>query len=385
MALSSSRKAPLLAAVVTALLLGLAACSSSGPSSSGSSSPSASSSSSTSSQVAAAQTAATAVERGPTVINMTTPLKSKPAPGKTFVFFNCGFTVCTILGNAIEAAVQSAGWKFRQITFNSADPATLVQAMQQALRYHPSYVSLTGLPAASGWGTEIPAYQKAGVKIVAAFLGPTTTTSTVIANVAGPAFDQELGADLAQFFIADSGGKGQALIETVTDEPSVLLTGEAFANTVKAGCSGCSTTTLGNTQSQVVANSVTSTVVADLRSHPSINYLFIPAAGVVPGVPSALASVGLADKVKYLAAEAAASDLDVLKSGKAAAMIGNPLRYTGYLIVDAALRSSEGMTVDPSPTPPVQLVTPNSTFAAADTFDVPANFVGEFATLWHTS
>lgn len=391
-----SRVAALVATAAFATLL--ASCSSSGSSpaassssssSSASTSASASSSASTSSSssasaspVTAASAAAAAAEQPATGLAETTPLKSKPTAGKTVVWMNCNVDACPPIGLGVKEGAEAVGWKYKQINYSSADPATLVAGMKQALQYHPAYVMVTGVPPEAGWSSVIPAYKAAGVKIIAGTLGAEKLDSTLIANVGSVTLATDAGKVLANWFIADSQGKGQAVLESVNDFPTIALVADSFASSVKANCPGCKVTRLNNTIAQAESGGVVPAIVSTLRSHPSASYIVTPAANLAEGLAAALSGAGLSNKVKWTGYAADPPALTALKSNKAAALIGTPLTYIGWQMMDTALRNTEGMTFVTDPKIPFQLLLPTSSFKVADSEDTPSDYASLFKKLW---
>jgi ribose transport system substrate-binding protein len=370
------------AAAALVLAAVLASCSSS--SSDGTNKPSSSTgnSSSPSSQLASLSAQVKNAENPATSLSVTEPLKSKPAAGKSIIWMNCDVNVCAPIGQGVEAAAKAIGWSFRKINYSSANPATLVSGMQRALQYHPSYVIVTGVPPEAGWNTLIPKYQAANVKIISGFLGQETYGHTFIANIGGATLASDAGTTLAKWFIADSGGKGRALLQSVNDFPTIKLTADSFASTVAKLCPACQVIRLNNTAAQAVSGAVPSAIVSDLRSHPQLGYVITPAANLTDGLSAALSGAGLENKVKWAGYAPDPAVLAALKANKAAAMIGTPYSYVGWEAVDTALRDSEGMPFQPDPIIPFQLLLPTTTFTIAQSEDVPANYAAQFKKLW---
>lgn len=335
-------------------------------------------------EVADAKAASEAAKQPPTDITVTTPLEAKPEPGKTFVWLTCDVSSCSIMGEAMKTAVESAGWKYREIAYKSADPATLAAAMRQALRYDPSYVAVSGVPPEAGWGGVVPEYEKAGVKIVASYLGQTEIGDTVIANVAGPKLSEDAAATIANWFIADSGGEGKALLQRVDDFPSLKIFADSFAKTVSDNCAACEVVNLNNTIAEAGGGGVVPAVVSLLRRQPELTYAISSHAGFVAGLPAALDSAGIGDRVKIAAENADAQSLSSVRKGDVAAVTGNPLHYAAWMIVDVALRDAQGLEYPDEGFPmPVQLLTQDVEFEISNSLDVPADYEDRFKALWH--
>ena len=107
-----------------------------------------------------------------------------------------------------------------------------------------------------------------------------------------------MGKITADYFINDSGGKGNAVIEHVPAYPILDGFTTGFGNEVKAQCPGCKTSTTNVTIPDLVAGKVPSTLVSALRSNPSAKYLVFDDGPFADGVTSALSGAGLNGKVE---------------------------------------------------------------------------------------
>lgn len=379
-----NRAGAVVAAAVALALLG-AACSSSSstPPASSSSSSSGSTSAGTSAQVSAAQQYVAKAQQAPTTIGVTTPLKTAPPKGKTFVWMQCDVSQCPVITPSIAAATAAIGWNLKVISYQSANPATLVAGMKQALQYKPVAVALSGLPEAV-WATEIPAYKAAGVPIIVAYVGPQQISFPVIANIGGPPDISQNGRFIANWFIANSNGKGRALLYNVNDFPILKTFSDTVQSTVSSGCSGCTIVNLNGTIPQISSGQSVPAIVAALQKDPSIKYVITCDGPFIDGLPSALAAAGLAGKIKVAGQSGDVENLTDVKAGTEAAFTGLALHYSGWLMVDAALRHLEGIAFDPNGDGglPKQLLTTSVSFTASTSYDEPSNYPEQFKKLW---
>jgi ribose transport system substrate-binding protein len=378
----------LIAAISAALVL--AGCSSSSSSSAASgSSPAASSasggaSSSGSSQVAAATTITQKWINASPTLSTTTPLKSPAPTGKTFVWLNCEVAACTQIGQGLKEATALLGWNLKVIQYDQANISALAPAMQQALTYHPVGVGLSGLPQAV-WQSEEAAYQKAGVPIIAGFVGPVNLNSTVIGNVGDGPNLVDYGTMMANWFISDSGGTGKALNIHVDSLEILKGISDAFDSTVKSGCSGCSVMDLDSTLQDVENGALNSQIVAALQRDPSIKYVASPQGGFISGLTAALASAGLKD-IKIISTGSSAQNIANVNNGTETATIGGAFQVGGFQMLDIDLRHLEGMTVDPYDGGlPKKLIIKSSGVAPANDYPPIAPFISQFKTLWKIS
>lgn len=332
--------------------------------------------------VRAARAFAARWERPPTALGVTTPLEKAPPPGKTFVWLNCELSACTQILAGVRPAVAAAGWKLKVVQYQQANPATVITALKLALNYHPSAVALSGLPEAV-WSSEIPAYRAAGVPIIDGYAGPLALNSTVIGNISGPPDGVETGQILANWFIADSGGRGHALNVRTDELPYLKTFSDAFQATVKKDCKACTVANLDMSVADATGGQVNSAIVAGLQRNPSINYVIATEGPFIDGLPAALASAGLSEKVKIAGENGDVENLTDVKNGTEAAFTGASLHIGGWQYVDLAIRHAEGMKFDPyDGIQPKQLLTRSVSFTPAADYDQPADFQQLFRKLW---
>jgi ribose transport system substrate-binding protein len=318
----------------------------------------------------------------PTKIPLTQPLKSAPAKGKTIVFLQCELAQCKGIGLGVQAAAQTVSWTFKTIPYQSTNPSTLIRAMDQALQYHPAAVAVTSPPYAL-WSQEVAKYKKAGVPLIPSFTGDVPIGDTIIANPASSAYAELNGEILANWFIADSGAKGDVLSVSVNDFPYLAGTSNKFDSTVQSQCPGCKLTKLNVGIPDLGSGRINSIIVSTLRKNPSIKYVVPVDAVFAEALPAALGAAGLAGKVKVAGCCGDTTTEAGLATGQFSAITGVNGVYAGFITVDAALRQAEG-----SPIPanegilPVGLMVKGTSVKPADSFQYPLDFVDQFKTLW---
>lgn len=327
--------------------------------------------------------AATAKNKiAPTSIPQTASLKTKPVSGKTFVFLKCSDVgQCSDEADGYKAAMKIIGWNYKELSYKSSDPATLVSALKQALDFKPTAVSFSGLPRAV-WDSVVPAYRKAGVKIVTMYLGPTKYDDVVIGQVGGSKDVQGNGAIIANWVIADSKGKAHILLEEVNDFPVLKDYVIGFKATIKQNCPDCKITELNNTIAQLGGQIVPS-VVAGLQKDKSINYVSTVDGPFLTGLPAALAAAGLTN-VKISGESGDTKNLSDVKSGKESAFTGLALHHAAFNATDMLLRNLQGLPYDKEGNgdSPKQLLTKDANFDITTSFDKPADYANQFKKLW---
>ena len=369
------------------LALAVAACGSTSSSttsaSSGSSGGSSTAASSGSASTSAAAAALTPYKTAPTTINITTPLKSAPPSGKTIVMLGTNNPSNVIIQQGLAKLAQMAHWNYSLVSYDPANPGTFTQAETTALAKHPQYLVEAGLPLTA---SQLAMAKSAGAKWILDSVYPVSVASPVIGQVDSYAQDALMGKITADYFVSDSGGKGNAVIEHVPAYPILDGFTTGFANEVKAQCPGCKLSTTNITIPDLVAGKVPSDLVSALRSNSSANYLVFDDGPFADGVTSALSAAGLNGKVKIIGEAADQAGIAALKSGSEAAWTGFDPGYQAYEDMDIAFRDAEGTTIPLSQegTQPTQLLT-KDTIGSTTNWSAPTDAQAQFLKLWHLS
>lgn len=376
--MTRSRSRGIATIAITSLALFVGGCSSDSTSSGGDTT--------SASVVDAAKKATESAVAEPADINLTTPLPSAPEPGQTVVFLSCDNPNCPPFAEGMKEATEAIGWELQEIPYELADPSTLVSAFQRALSYDPAAVVLTGMPAAV-WSSVLPDYQDAGVPIIPMVLGPVDIEDPVIANIGGPKAWTGYGTTLADWFIADSEGKGHALVANLTEFPLNVEIGDGISQAV-AECDGCKVTDLTLTLTQLTNGQVPQIIAAQVRRDPSIDYVLATNGQFVDTLPEAFKSVGVTD-VKIATTTASATTISLIADGTIEAGTTLGSRYEGWMAVDAAIRASMGLPQEPTleDGSPSRLVTSADGLDAdaldpSGSYDTPVDYTEQFKTLW---
>ncbi|MBV9607701.1 MAG: substrate-binding domain-containing protein [Solirubrobacterales bacterium] len=377
---------------ILAIALALAACGSSSSSSTTSSSSSSASSGSTGSTatnaapssgsgaVSAAAAALTPYKSLPATINITTPLKSAPPKGKTFIMLGTNNPSNVIVQQEMAKLAKDAGWNFSVVSYDPANPGTFTSAETTALSKHPQYLTEAGLPLTA---SQIALAKNAGAKWILDSVYPISVSGDVIGQSDAYAQDALMGKIIADYFISDSGGKGDAVIEHVPSYPILDGFTTGFGNEVKAHCPGCKTTESDITIPDLVAGKAPSTLVSALRSNSGANYLVFDDGPFADGITSALSAAGLS-KVKVIGEAADQAGVAALKNGTEAAWTGFDPGYEAFENMDMAFRDTEGMTIPVAQEAqqPTQLLT-KDTIGSTTNWSAPTDAESQWLKLWH--
>ena len=188
--------------------------------------------------VATATAALKAYLAAPTKINITTPLKSAPPPGKTVVVLGTPQPQNVQIQQTVAQLAHLAHWNYAVASYDPANPATFASAIDTALTKHANYIVEAGIPVTPALLQQV---EQAGAKLAVTAVYPITVKPPVIANTSADNSTQ--GNLMADYFVSDSNGKGNAVIEHVPGYAILDGFTNAFTARVKALCPGCTTTT----------------------------------------------------------------------------------------------------------------------------------------------
>jgi len=326
----------------------------------------------------------------PADIPATTPLPSAPKKGVKVAFLTCSAAACSLLNPGFTAAAKALGWDPAVITYNSATPG---QAVQQAIDAGYKYIATTSIALS----TITPQVQEAKAKGVALFGAYTDDTPGgaqnglygVAQNGAG---DLKTGAMMADWLIANSGGHANVVYVDIPLYPSLVGQGKGAEAEFSKLCSGCAFATLPVSVTQVGAGQVPAAIVAYLRSHPDVNYVYLSFQDLDAGVAGAIRAAGLAGKVKIIGTEGQASQLQEMVNGQEAMWSILPEPYVMWVVVDWMARLSEN-ALSPSSLSAtdegVAFIVDTPAKASAQlkanggNWPGPANYQSQFKQLWH--
>jgi ribose transport system substrate-binding protein len=360
------------------LALAFAACGSD-ESDSGSSSSSGASSDA-SGGVAEAKKRLERYNAAPTKITLTEPLKSKPPSGKTVVMLGTNDPNNQKLQKGLKEVAALVGWNYSTVSYDPANPATFKAAVDTALAKKPNYVAEAGIPLTQA---VIDKVKNAGAKWVLTSVHPVEVKDPVIVDANAYANDELMGKVLANWFIADSKGKGNIVIEHIPAYPILEGFTDGFQAEVKELCPDCKVKIQNITIPDLTAGKVPSVMVSALRSNPDADYVGFDVGPFAAGIDAALGAAGMKDKVKIIGEAADEAAIAGLKSGKHAAWTGFDPVYSTRVMMDAMFRDSLGMPIDQekSGLQTTQILTPDNV-GDISTWSEPKDALDQFKTLW---
>ena len=378
------------AVIAVTSALAIAACSSSGSTSSSTSSSSSSSSATASSDSAGSAdiAAAKAYEQqflsSPTSIGISTPLKSKPAPGKLLVGLDSGLGSATVLAKYWAQAAADAGWTYKNL-ISGATPTAQQAAMSSAIQLNPAGILTSGIPEAT-ISTQLALAKQKGIWVNTSASTDPPSGAMFDTSIANPAQLAQWGKMVAAYVVVQSNGKANVQDFSLPVFPILLAFDTAFIAALKQWCPACKVTQ-NPQQASAIGTTTPQAVVSTVTRNPSTNWLIFDLGDLATGVNAALSAAGLHGlHIGGLTADT--PNIAALKSGTQDVWTAYSLPIVAYRQVDSFARKFEGMPTLNAALP-TQLMTPQNVNSLVE--DSQGNYVGvanyrsQFMTLWHVS
>jgi ribose transport system substrate-binding protein len=376
-------------AIIATLVLALAfaACGSDSSNSTSNSSAAGGSTSSSSgggAGVTKAQQELKPFQAAPTEITVKGALKGTPPTGKTLVMLGTNDPNNQKLQKSLKALAAMAKWNYAVVSYDPANPATFNAAIDTAITKKANYIAEAGIPLTPAM---IQKVKNANAKWVLTSVHPVEVKDPIIVDANAYANDALMGKVLADFFISDSKGKGNVVIEHVPAYPILGGFTDGFQKEVSALCPDCKVKIQEITIPDLTAGKVPSVMVSALRSNPDANYVAFDVGPFANGIDAALASAGLSNKVKVIGQAADEAGIAALKSGKQLAWTGFDPVYSTYVMMDAMFRDSLGMPIDQEQAglQTTQILTKDNVANVGATWSEPQDALDQFKKLWGIS
>jgi ribose transport system substrate-binding protein len=276
-------------------------------------------------------------------------LSRRPPAGKKVDWVFCTSPVCQATVSA--PAFKALHWHFKVVPVNLAQgPAGMATAMTQALQGKPNYIGLAGVFPDSTITSELKQAKAEHIPVVQ--ITGAATSSAVVGCVSCATQLEATGKLEVDIALADAGAKTQMVY---MEDPTNLGFTQGLAGAEKEAkrIGGGSTVTPLKISETDPAATTAQTVVSYLEAHPDVKYVLSGDADVGLGLPSALASAGIAGRVKLIFAAPQATDLNLLKTGAEFAEVGEENAMAHWSAANILARLAIGAPVPKSLTQPV--------------------------------
>jgi ribose transport system substrate-binding protein len=322
----------------------------------------------------------TKLERRPTQIGITAPIKGGVPKGKKIVFLQCAVPACVNIGNAMQAATNSLGWQLSRINLG-ASPTTVVAAWQEALRQNPDGIAVTGGYPVAYFRQELAQATSQKIPVVAfSYQHQGKPFSLVIGS--GDVQGEQAG-DEAALFVASKIKSGDILAVNIQGVGAVVSELAAFKSSIAKDCPACSVQTINIAPADVGSTAATD-IANYLVGHSNVKFMFLTTIDFALGLPAAMSAVSLPPVPSVSATEDTAGlNLIQQKQGGLEATAFWVSIEGAYRAIDAFARIFRGQSVAPDQdaTVPKWLVT-SQNITSQRPLPAVENYAQQFDKLW---
>jgi ribose transport system substrate-binding protein len=281
--------------------------------------------------------------------------------------------------------VNALGWKEVNLTYDPSNPASLDGALTLALQDHPVVVVATSINVDQISSSILSAYRQAGVAIDVAGAVPCATTQIIIGCVDSNQSLLPDGKILADWFVADSGGKGKAIFVSAPGYADAKGYLDGFTAEARRLCAACAVKIAPMSLDQIAAGQVARAVTAVVQQDRSYKYVFFTLDSFATGITSDLSAAGIrGEKIGFVDLDA--QDAAYIRAGSYSASAAVSVDYLGYELADVAARYAVGAPADPADQgpSPYQLIT-RSNIGSINAWNYPPDQLQQFETLWQVT
>jgi ribose transport system substrate-binding protein len=336
--------------------------------------------------VSGAQAVADQYEAAPAGLVLETPLSKAPVAGKYVISIETPQPISSAKNDAIQQAADLLGWRYQRITMGT-DAEAAGKAIDQAIALKPDAIHMSGTPL-SMVAKQIESAKAAGIPVIADSVSGEPIPGVISTSLDGDGQVQEWGKMVASQVVAESEGKANVAIFTITDYPILNIFTDAFTAQMKAQCPDCKVE-LVNQQVADLGTKTPQSVVSTLQRDPNINYAVFSFGDLVLGVDAALRGAGLQDQVTFAGQTPTPDNLKSLKDGDNSVWVGFPVQILGWRVIDMLARQFNGDDLAPADAAflPTQLLNAENIDSAVIDADTGywvgvADYQDQFKALW---
>lgn len=274
----------------------------------------------------------------PTEIKQTEPLSDVPEK-KTVAFIVCADPTCSILGDALQDAVENFGWDYVGINAPATDFGS---AVQQAVDQRVDYIAGTGSDIAT-FQNAFDSAADAGIPYFSCYSSdiPEGDDNNLIANCYDLTAVETYSRVLTSWIIEDSGADASIGVVNVPEFPTLSNAVPGVEETLAEFCDTCTSQPIDISLDVLSSGGTTNAIISFLQSNPDINYLYLAFGNFEPGLGQALKSAGL-DDVKVVGVQPQQAQIQSLINGETDAWIATPQENAMWTLADQMARYSTG-------------------------------------------
>jgi ABC-type sugar transport system substrate-binding protein len=282
----------------------------------------------------------------PDALPVTEAIQGAIPTGKNIAIMVCGQPACDVNFGYMTEAAEHLGWTTKQYIAGPT-PDKNKEAWDLVVQQKPDAVISIGFPQAL-WAENSKKLEAMGIPVVECCTADDAGENGVIFNENGPDSGVAGGALQADWVVADSQGKANAVYLDVPAFPILGLQAQGFEDEMKRLCPDCGYDKLDLNVADVGTPAEKQVIVSYLQSHPDVDYIVAGTDDSLQGAPAALSAAGLANRVKAIGLAPSEANLNYIKQGQVeVATIAFPRQELSWATVDALARHFTDNSLDP--------------------------------------
>lgn len=269
------------------------------------------------------------------------------------------------------------------------DPNEWGRGIEQAVAAKADVIFLLGVPP-TAVAPQIAEAKKAGIPVLASLQGYAGKSVATVADLtADVGFDYRVpGKLMGDWFVADSKGKGNALIMSSDDNSSSPDVWGAMQDEIKRLCPDCKVKREDSTVPQWGDGTLQQRTKALIAEDPTITHILAVYDGMTLAIEPGLVEAGVADKIRVAGFNGTPAVMANVQKGTAVKMdVGNPNMWFSAGAVDAILSVLSGKKPIEDPGVPFRIFTADNLTGVDTSKEDPNNWYGidpltEYRKLW---
>lgn len=258
------------------------------------------------------------------------------------------------------------------------DPNEWARGVEAAIAAKADVIFLLGVPP-TAVAPQIADAKKAGIPVLASLQGYAGKSKAAVADLtADIGFDYRVpGKLMGAWFVADSNGKGNALIMSSDDNSSSPDVWGAMEAEIKRLCPDCKTKREDSTVPQWGDGTLQQRTKALVQEDPTITHILAVYDGMTLAIEPGLVEAGVADKIRVAGFNGTPAVMANVQKGTAVKMdVGNPNMWFSAGAVDAVYSVLTGKAPIEDAGVPFRIFTPDNLKGVDTSKEDPTNWYG---------
>jgi ribose transport system substrate-binding protein len=282
----------------------------------------------------------------PTTLWTSEPLKKLPT-GKSLYWLQCGVPVCKQIGNAIQEAGKTIGFKVTVVD-SGVTPESVAKAWDKAAADKPDVIVGSTYGKAL-YESQLKTLCSAKIPYLSS-AQPDPPDSCILTNLVPLDEFKTLGKLFADYVTAKSNGTANIEYFQLPDFPVLTAEPIGLKEELAEVCPKCKYH-INLVKPQDIGTALPGAVVSSLQRNPDANWVAVDFGDMFTGVPQALETAGLTSRVKGISAYGSALNYELIKNGSfQVADVASSSALVGWTHVDNAARALAGQAL-PKPIP----------------------------------